>query len=110
MAERGIRVAKSNTTGGKEYQSEMDVIAGFIEDKMEISEESEESAANLYQSYIGWAEENNQYKMSSTKFGTEFSKKFQKIKRKNGAYYIGIKFRRFLEEGTIAPFTVVRHG
>lgn len=106
----GLELPKVIQQAVKEYQSEMDVIAGFIEDKMEISEESEESAANLYQSYICWAEENNQYKMSSTKFGTEFSKKFEKIKRKNGAYYIGIKFRRFSEDGTIAPFTVVRHG
>lgn len=104
----GLKIPKIIEEAVKEYQSEMDVISGFVEEKLEIDTEYEESAANLYHDYVIWAEENNQYKMSSTKFGSEFSKKFERVRRKNGMFYKGVKFRKFYEVETIAPFHVVR--
>ena len=49
-------------------------------------------AAELYQVYREWAKENGQYVMSSTKFGLEISKRYNKTRNSRGQYvYIGVR-------------------
>ena len=52
----------------KEYQSEMDVISAFLSECTEMGP-GEVKASDLYKAYVSWADENNEYKMSNTKFG-----------------------------------------
>lgn len=73
----------------KEYQHEMDVISAFI-DNCCITGGGEVKASQLYSVYARWADENNEYKMSNTKFGVEMQKKFERVKRRDGWFYSGI--------------------
>lgn len=74
------------------YQSEMDVISCFLDtccyDCGEIQ------ASQLYQAYKEWAKENGEYDgMSNTRFGREIANKFQKVRKKDGQYYIGVSLK-----------------
>ena len=44
----------------------------------------------LYAAYAKWAESNNEYKMSHTKFSAEVSKKFEKISTRQGKFFNGL--------------------
>ena len=74
----------------REYQHEMDVISTFM-DACCIGE-GEVKASRLYAVYAKWAEEHNEYVMSSTKFGTELTKRdgIGKKKTRDGWYYTGV--------------------
>lgn len=74
----------------KIYKNEMDVVARFIEQSCTVSNDKKVKSTELYQKYKQWAILNNEYAMSSTKFGTEMAKKFQKTHNRDGKYYIGL--------------------
>ena len=77
----------------KEYRREMDVISAFIADKCELTGATQSSV--LYAAYSSWAEGNNEYKMSMTKFSSELQKKnFEKVKTKGFIYFNGISLTR----------------
>ena len=76
----------------REYRREMDVISAFIEDKCRLAGSVQSSV--LYAAYSSWAEENNEYRMSATKFSIELSKRFEKINTRNGKYYNGLSLTR----------------
>lgn len=85
----GLRMPKAVLDAVKEYQHEMDVISAFI-DNCCITGGGEVKASQLYSVYARWADENNEYKMSNTKFGVEMQKKFERVKRRDGWFYSGI--------------------
>ena len=85
--EEGLKMPKAVLDSVREYRREMDVISAFIEDKCELSGSVQSSV--LYAAYASWAEENNEYRMSATKFGLEIAKRFEKIKGRI-IYYNGI--------------------
>ena len=74
----------------REYQHEMDVISTFMDACCVL--EGEVRASRLYAIYAKWAEEHNEYCMSSTKFGTELIKRdgIGKKRMIDGIYYTGI--------------------
>lgn len=72
------------------YKNEMDVVARFIEQSCTLGEGKKVKSTEIYQRYKQWATLNNEYAMSSTKFGTEMAKKFQKVHNRDGKYYIGL--------------------
>lgn len=72
------------------YKNEMDVVARFIEQCCTICEGYRAKSTEIYQKYKQWAALNNEYAMSNTKFGTEMSKKFKKVRNKDGWYYVGL--------------------
>ena len=74
------------------YRTEMDAVELFIEECCVRKDGEREKASNLYGIYKSWAKDNEQYLMSSTKFGREMSNKFQKI-TSNGVHYVGIKLK-----------------
>ena len=82
-----------------EYRIEMDSIEAFLQECCIRDNGVAEKASVLFQAYDNWARDNNQYKMSSTKFGREISKKFPKFSS-NGIRYKGIK----VTEGHEKPF------
>lgn len=44
--------------------------------------------------YSKWADDNNEYKMSNTKFGKEIAKRYEKVRNNNAVYYKGTSLRR----------------
>lgn len=79
----------------KEYKQEMDLLASFIEECLEIDYEHDLkiSANVLFRVYTYWAKDNNEYEMSSKKFGREIVKKLpEKGRNASGAFYRHVKF------------------
>ena len=85
----GLDMPKVMKDAVDDYRHEMDVISAFT-DACCITE-GEVRASVIYAVYSEWASENNEYRMSSTKFGAELSKRYEKFKGKGGCmYYKGI--------------------
>ncbi len=73
------------------YKFEMDPIGRFIDECCLIGNPNITiKASDLYLNYTSWATLNNEYIMTSTKFGREISKKYNKIKKEQGIFYTGI--------------------
>ena len=78
----------------REYKQEMDLLAGFIEQCIEIDYNCKDKvpARDLFRAYSIWAKENNEYEMSSKKFFTEISKKLpEKGRDSRGVFYKNIR-------------------
>lgn len=84
----GLQMPAAVLKSVREYRREMDVISAFIEDKCTL--EGTVQASTLYAAYVSWADSNNEYCMSNTKFSTELAKRFEKIKGRNYNYFNGI--------------------
>lgn len=73
-----------------EYKVEMDLLAGFVDQCVEIDYNCDDKvpAKELFQAYIRWARENNEYEMSSKKFFNEISKKLpERGRNSKGIFY-----------------------
>lgn len=84
----------------KEYKQEMDILASFVEQCIEIDYDCTESisASRLFRVYLHWAKENNEYEMSANKFGREITKKLpEKHKTVAGIMYRYIRFTDYAE-------------
>ena len=79
----------------KEYRSEMDVVSAFLSQC--TTQLGQERANTLYDAYAKWATDNNEYKMSNTKFGKEITLRYEKKRISDGFYYIGLKLNRDYE-------------
>lgn len=85
----GLEMPRAVLDSVKEYRREMDVISAFIDDKCETKGATQSSV--LYAAYSSWAEGNNEYKMSMTKFSLELQKRnFEKVKTRDGIFFNGI--------------------
>lgn len=87
----GLKTPSAIQHAVDDYRREMDVVSAFIDECCELSDGAFVKAAELFQSYSQWADANKEYGMGHIRFGTEISKRFQKIKNRDGIFYIGIK-------------------
>lgn len=87
----GLKEPRSIKDQRQEYRTEMDSIEAFIEECCIKSSQSKQQSKTLFTAYREWASENGQYMMSSTKFGREMGKKFQKLKSDGTIYYTGLR-------------------
>lgn len=85
-----------------EYRVEMDSIEAFIDECCVREDGARAKSSEVYKAYASWAQENNQYKMSSTKFGVDMSHKFKKVKS-SVYYYVGI---RMIEDYSNGKFSL----
>lgn len=85
----GLRMPKAILDAVKEYRHEMDVISAFTDSCCTVGK-GEVKASQLYAIYAKWADENNEYKMSNTKFGAEMQKRYERVKKRDGLAYVGI--------------------
>lgn len=88
----GLEMPSAVRQATAEYRNEMDVISAFLGECC-CDGQGSIRAADLFQTYAKWADENNEYKMSNTKFGKEVSKKYRKIHDNGGTVYIGITLK-----------------
>lgn len=96
----GIEEPEKVKEAVKEYQQEMDLIAGFLEQCVEIDYDCEDKilGADLFRLYAKWAKENNEYEMSHNKFGREIGKKLpDKGRNSTGVFYNHIKLTKYAE-------------
>lgn len=73
-----------------EYRVEMDSIAMFVEECCEVNPLQKVKASELFNAYDNWAKENHQHIMSSTKFGREMAKRYERKKYQGNRFYYGI--------------------
>ena len=85
----GLTMPKAVKDATQEYRNEMDTLGAFLEACC-IEGQGEVKASALYSVYAKWADENNEYKLSNTKFGNEMVKRFQKVRTKKGIVYKGL--------------------
>lgn len=98
--QEGIEEPEKVRGAVKEYKQEMDILASFVEQCIEIDYTAEEpiSASRLFRVYLHWAKENNEYEMSANKFGREITKKVpDKQKTAAGVMYKYIRFTDYAE-------------
>ena len=84
----GLNMPAAICQSVREYRREMDVVSAFIEDCCQCEGCVQSSA--LYAAYAKWAENNNEYKMSHTKFSAEVRKKFEKVSTRQGKFFNGL--------------------
>jgi putative DNA primase/helicase len=87
----------------KEYKVEMDLLASFIDECIEIDYDSDEKipASYLFRVYSKWAKANNEYEMSSKKFFREIGKKLpDKGRSGKGIFYRSIHFTEYVNDLT----------
>ena len=85
----------------KEYKVEMDLLASFIEQCIEIDYDSQDNipASELFRVYSKWAKANNEYEMSSKKFFREIGKKLpDKGRSSKGIFYRSIHFTEYVND------------
>ena len=86
----GLKMPQAVASATAEYKSEMDVISAFLDACCVLDPRGTERAKDLFSAYAKWAKENNEYEMTSTKFGRELSKKFEKKHTRDGWFYLGV--------------------
>ncbi len=82
----------------KDYKQEMDLIAAFVEQCIIIDYDAENKvmASDLFAIYRGWAKENNEWEMTSKRFGMEMAKKTpEKVKTARGIAYGKIRLTEY---------------
>ena len=86
----GLKMPRAVLEEVREYRREMDVISAFVEDKCTVGKGLSVKSSQLFAAYLNWAEQNNEYRMSSTKFGMELAKRFEKVRTRGGIYFNGL--------------------
>ena len=85
----GLHKPKAVEDSVKEYRTEMDVLAAFL-DSEDVIHGGEVKTSVLYAIYCKWASTNNEYKMPNRKFALEMGKRFLKVHKATGDFYQGI--------------------
>ena len=83
-----------------EYREEMDVLSKFVDDCIEEGNQYDSLKANeVYEVYCKWANNNNEYCHTNTRFGKEFAIRFpEKEKKVDGLHYKNCKFNSYAEK------------
>lgn len=90
----GLKLPSVIEKSNKDYQNEMDIISTFIDENAEVIKGEVTNATEIYQEYEKWAKASNEFIMSSTRFGRELAKRFEKQRRSHGKVYIGIRLNK----------------
>ena len=88
----GLKVPEVVKKATEEYRFEMDTLCRFFSEYVVVDSSARMKASVLYNYYCEWADANNEFIMSSTKFGKEIMAKIPDKKAfSDGVYYMGIK-------------------
>ena len=90
----GLTSPQSVVNATKEYRNEMDVINSFVDEECQTVKGFETKASDVYNAYNQWGKLNNEFVMSSTRFGREMSKRFDKKRRSDGGYYVNLRLNK----------------
>ena len=90
----GLKIPKVIQEANKDYRKEMDIIQTFLDENVDYVDNALCGAKELYVEYDQWSQVNKEYQMSSTIFGRELGKRFNKIRKASGWYYEGIRLKK----------------
>lgn len=94
----GLNEPKRVIEAVKDYKQEMDLIASFVEQCIVIDYACDDKimASELFALYKSWAKENNEWEMTSKRFGMELGKKTpEKLKTAKGIAYGRIRLTEY---------------
>lgn len=92
---KGLRLPSAVLNAVNDYRREMDVISAFITACCTVG--GSEQSSVLYAVYCRWASDNNEYKMSHTRFTVELLKKegIERVKGTDANYFKGLTIQDF---------------
>ena len=76
------------------YRTDMDLIQRWLNEFCEFGVDYGENATVLYKRFSQYCKENNEFLMSQSLFGRNFSKKFSKRMYGGSTYYIGVRLKK----------------
>ena len=88
----GLMMPPAVAQAVQEYRTEMDIIAKFLDECTTPAPMKCVRAKDLYNVYVRWCEENGEYKMTNTRFGTEVQKHYPKRRLNSCIVYSGVDF------------------
>lgn len=74
----------------KAYHENEDVVGQFITDSCVIADNAEAPAQDLYDAYESWSKDLGLKPMSGISFGKRIAKRFEKVRRREGNFYLGV--------------------
>lgn len=89
----GLKSPAAIADATAEYRSEMDTVGMFVDRCCDLDPQFSYGAENMYKAYVEWAKEGNEHILSSTMFGRELSKRFEKKHIRKGTFYFGISIK-----------------
>ncbi len=84
----GLHIPQSVRLYTTEYQSGEDTTATFIEQA--CIQGGEVSLTSLYRAYFRWCKDYGVHNMSMVAFGRRMTKRYEKVRKTSGFYYLGI--------------------
>ena len=87
----GLKMPPAVEQAVEEYKKEMDVVSKFLDECTEKAFAQSVKASDLYQIYTNWCKQYGEWQMSNTKFGKEISQRYERIKKMDGWYYVGME-------------------
>ncbi len=78
------------------YRAEMDVLAGFLEDRCVVKEAARVSAKDLYASYVGWCDETGEKPMTQKAMGQRLGERgfdSARVGKDRARYWLGLGLR-----------------
>lgn len=89
--ENGLPEPASIAAATKDYRSEMDPVADFIADCVEVEEGHAEKARTLFDAYVSWSLANARKHVFETKFGKVMRQRFTRAEDKGGRRYLDVR-------------------
>ena len=90
----GLKMPHAVQQAVDEYKKEMDVVSRFLDECTEKAFAESVKASDLYRIYTNWCSQYGEYQMSNNKFGKEISQRYERIKKMDGWYYVGMELMR----------------
>ena len=88
---KGLNAPASVTASITAYRSEMDTVAGFIEDECHQAPSQRSSVANLYEQYASWCKAQDKHPRTKVQFGTALkSQGYAQVRDSTGRYWQGL--------------------
>lgn len=88
----------------EQYRSEMDYMANFIKDRLEIRSGYQLQASIVYKEYVKWCKRTNSRVLSAIAFGKEFGKHFNKKRTGSGYMYLNCAIKTEESSYTIKEY------
>lgn len=74
------------------YHNEMDIVGRFIDECCMLDSQASVKSSDIWDVYKIWCEGNNEHAGTIRKFSIELEKRFEKEKKSDGRYFLGIDF------------------
>ena len=74
------------------YHNEMNIVGRFIDECCMLDSQASVKSSDIWNVYKIWCEGNNEHAGTIRKFSIELEKRFEKEKKSDGRYFLGIDF------------------